>query len=434
SEYTSTDQSIQNTNKYASVPTSGNEVLLTQDTTGTSSTTIYYGVLADRDIPAGSYGNTVLYTALAEQPSEIRVTSLNASTGTVSRDPAVIDISSTTSLHSTVTIYTSINTASDSLGTASVVFKDNSNNAAGTVEDTNCTNPVVSRDSDNYLYITCTSPAMPVGTYDVEVTLDTFGRVLTASRAIEYSGTPMIQSITTMQQMTTDICKTMPIGQTVKLKDTRGRAYAGGSSDTYNIVKAKDNHCWMAENFDLYNKTVAAADSDFTSGTYTLPASSDWNWGALEDYSTARIHRPMKAGYTGQIYYNWCAATALSECSTTIQAQQSVCPKNWTLPSKMQYQTLMNTYSLNNGTDIMTGKNGSSILGLSQYFGIWGATAPEEQGQGAYTELITATPSTEYKQTYPNNSIIYLLQYDSDKITMLSYWKNNAYPFRCIAR
>ena len=49
-----------NNSKFTTVPVNGSEVLLTQDTEPTSNTTIYYGVLANRDIPAGSYSNTVL--------------------------------------------------------------------------------------------------------------------------------------------------------------------------------------------------------------------------------------------------------------------------------------------------------------------------------------------------------------------------------------
>lgn len=63
-----TTTAYQNPAKWAAVPTYGNEVILKQSTAATEAndkTNIVYGAYVNNTIPAGTYSNTVLYTAIA---------------------------------------------------------------------------------------------------------------------------------------------------------------------------------------------------------------------------------------------------------------------------------------------------------------------------------------------------------------------------------
>ncbi|MBR3323474.1 hypothetical protein IKG16_01140, partial [Candidatus Saccharibacteria bacterium] len=405
SEYTSTDQSIQNTNKYASVPTSGNEVLLTQDTTGTSSTTIYYGVLADRDIPAGSYGNTVLYTALAEQPNEIRVVANNT------MDPAVIDI---TSPHQTTTIYTSINTTASDLGTATISFT----NSSDSTETGTCDNPTVATDSNNYVYITCTSPDVKKGNYNVSVTLSAFGRILTGSNVVTYDGTATMANLTYMQDMTRGICQNTPIGNTRVLKDSRGMGSSGNDTTSgYNVLKANDGNCWMTDNLNLYNKIIYARDSDFDDADYTIPASSTWTTRTME----AKVHVGAVSPYVGKVYYTWAAANALIDGSTTKDQNNSICPKNWKLP--YDYSELLGSYNISNYQELIS----TTVLNFS-----------EENGRWQY-DWNSVTPGGNFwtSHPYPNNigaRCLYYRQDDGGLHVNGNFSKGFGNSVRCVAR
>ena len=412
-----------NASKFATVPTSGNEVLLTQDTTGTSSTTIYYGVLADRDIPAGSYSNTILYTALAEQPSEIRVS------------PSTINLSDP---YQTLTIYTSINTTTANLGTASIKLLDSNNEE--TVDK--CTNLTLHTDSDNYLYATCTTPTLLAGSYDIELTLDNFGRVLTGSNVLTYEGTSPLQQITTMQQMTTNICQNSPIGTTMRLRDTRGKGNNGTATDsTYGVIRAKDGNCWMTDNLNLYNKTIAASDSDFTSPTsYTIPAgittTTEWE---SNIYNAKRVEVSHGLGqyatqdqtYWGQVFYNWTVAVAKeTTAGVTTAPDTSICPKGWTLPTNgdegvnKSWAKLMDAYGVTTGAIL---KDNTPDLGFSQYYGTWSWHFKSERYQGGNGYFWSGTPSSE--------TDAYHLYYWASSINPQHYnTKGYGFSIRCVTR
>lgn len=74
-------------------------------------------------------------------------------------------------------------------------------------------------------------------------------------------------NITNMQQMTPAICAGASVGATKTLTDTR-------DSSTYTVRKHSDGNCWMTQNLRIVNKTISSTDSDMTSGSFTIPASS----------------------------------------------------------------------------------------------------------------------------------------------------------------
>ena len=215
---------------------------------------------------------------------------------------------------------------------------------------------------------------------------------------------PTIKDATYLQDVTLEMCNNTDTGVTAELKDKRG--YGNGGSDTtttYTIVKAADGNCWMADNLRLYNKTISSEDSDFTNGTFTIPASSTWS---NNEYSAAKMHvadgtgtyadKNNTYGTYGEAYYNWCAATAQTSCAGTTVATTSICPKGWKLPlngdanTNYSYAKLLNAYSVTTGAQLLA----QTELGFAKYYGYWLWNYASEHSQGSNSFFWSATPSS----------------------------------------
>ena len=176
--------------------------------------------------------------------------------------------------------------------------------------------------------------------------------------------TPTISSITTMQEMTPEICDASAENESKALIDTRGpQPY-----ESYTVKKLADGKCWMTENLRLGGSstiTLRNTDTNITASTWTLPASStDKFSNNSTGYTTAGINTSKKdtvqpasgsspAGKIGN-YYNYCAASAGTYCyasgSGTGNAEHDICPKGWRMPtggSSGEYQALYTAYSSN---------------------------------------------------------------------------------------
>ncbi len=241
---------------------------------------------------------------------------------------------------------------------------------------------------------------MPSGTYSTTITYTAFGEGIPAED---------ITGATYLQDVTLEMCNATDTGVTAELKDKRGYGSAGSDKNTtYTVVKARDGNCWMADNLRLYNVTIAAADSDFTSGSFTIPASSNWS---NNEYSAAKVHIADGTGsyadktgtYYGEPYYNWCAATAQTSCGGTSVATTSICPNGDTdgteggfkLPlngdanTNYSYAKLLNSYSVTTGAGLLQ----QTELGFARYYGYWGYGNSSEYRQGSYGYFWSATPS-----------------------------------------
>ena len=423
-----------NSSKFTTVPTNNNQVLLLQDTEPTSTATIYYSVKADRNIPAGDYSNTVLYTALAEQPSEIRLSATNGSGGTTS-NPVAINMSSP---NQTLTIYTSINTTAENLGTATVDIYSGTSNVSG------CFNPTVHTDSNNYLYVTCTTPNLVAGSYKVVLTLNTFGRVLESNTG-DFTYTDDIDNafsrsgITTMQDLTSEVCNAANDGDQYYLRDTR-------DNKAYRILKAKDNHCWMTDNLALdgtdgagnvrtltpsdsnvtQSRTLAANITNGTASAYDVVQIYSGNANSITsscdttEYPDCIVNTSTKYGNL----YNWNAATAgVGLQSTTDTVTESICPKGWRLPDNtgdFSYANLMGKYSLPTSSTTSS----ASVQAIQQsplYFslsGVYNNTMGNNGIHGRYWTRVDYANITirAYRFSFnANNSIFDPVNYGSDK-------------------
>ena len=149
-----------------------------------------------------------------------------------------------------------------------------------------------------------------------------------------------IHSISTMQQMTSDVCSntTTPLKTSTQL-DTDG-SHAGDpnyvptktlvdtrDSNTYTVSKLADGKCWMTQNLRISGKTITPADSDVINN-YLIPVSS--KNGFNSDDSSSSYIDPDYGGY-----YTWYAATASTGTysMSSGEATSSICPKKWRLPT-----------------------------------------------------------------------------------------------------
>jgi uncharacterized protein (TIGR02145 family) len=157
-------------------------------------------------------------------------------------------------------------------------------------------------------------------------------------------------SLIKMQQLTTDICQTAtyvdndPAENTITLTDIR-------DSNTYLVRKLMDDKCWMVQNLrlgsDLGGAPLTPADTNI-SENWTLPQIDN-----ITQFTGAYNNIPKVAdpAYNEStecfslkgssddcgLLYNWTAAIASNDSSGLsiggTVAPNSICPKNWHLPT-----------------------------------------------------------------------------------------------------
>ncbi len=165
----------------------------------------------------------------------------------------------------------------------------------------------------------------------------------------------------------------------VTLQDSR-------DGNSYEVIKLTDGHCYMRNNLRLIDKTLTSADSDVVD-TYVVPEStgSEVNWDVV---NTSRAYYDSSKPQIG-VYYNWYTATA---GTGTIDmggsdAPNSICPKGWHLPSRAEYQSMLNT--LNNDIsyiryvmNYVDAGNVDYILGYPVFtnnFTLWSSTSSDKE-------------------------------------------------------
>lgn len=225
--------------------------------------------------------------------------------------------------------------------------------------------------------------------------------------------------ITKMQQMTPEICASVAVGTSKNLTDTR-------DNNTYTIVKAVDNNCWITQNLRIVNKTITPSDSD-VSTNFTIPTSST---SGFSDTNTASVYYSGNSTYG--TYYSWYAATAGTGTGSlsTGDASSSVCPKGWQLPQgPTDFQNLANKW-----TPIWTTNNG--------YYGRWFGAASSSAGgiflpaAGHYKNsapVDTNTHGDYWTRTALNTDGARSLHFSSSSINHGYYSKYRGYTVRCIA-
>ncbi|MBQ6394194.1 hypothetical protein IJH97_00340, partial [Candidatus Saccharibacteria bacterium] len=226
------------------------------------------------------------------------------------------------------------------------------------------------------------------------------------------------------------------------LTDSRGKGNAGSQTGTYKVIKAKDGNCWMIDNLNLYNYTISAETSDFTSpANYTIPAGitdpTEWN---TNNYQTKKVEvahglgnnadKNNTYGTWGTVYYNWTVAVAKeTTAGVTTAPDTSICPKGWTLPTNgdkgvnKSWAKLLDTYSITTGAQLIS----NSTLGFTKYYGHWSWNLASEFNQGSGGHFWSGTSSAETNAYY--------LDYVSGGVDpQNNYRKGYGFSIRCVAR
>ncbi|MCL1839815.1 IPT/TIG domain-containing protein, partial [Candidatus Saccharibacteria bacterium] len=298
-------------------------------------TIVTFGAKADMTQKVGVYSQIITFTAVTNPVPPPTVVSVDP-------DP--------TSPGETVTITgTNFYAGGASSGVLSVLIGPSSV-GGGSSAAMRCTDRVVISNTE----LTCTVPELEPGIYPVIV--KTFGGASNDDVEIE------IVILPTMQEFTTAMCEAMPIhynatdpyptnptnppaGSEIDLVDARdGKVYKIRklAKIPSPVNQATDGWCWMVDNLALDlrlpgNVLVILDDttSDITSGTYVVPdpmnPGVDSSINAAAPCLTLDISLyPHKCGFG----YRYNTATVGSATALTSgPAPDSVCPKNWRLPT-----------------------------------------------------------------------------------------------------
>ena len=387
---------------------------------------ITYGFMADTKLTPGTYSTQVTYTAIADTPS-YTLTSITPN-----------ELYTNDQTDKQVTILTTTPASELGLGDITAKITD----GTSTVNLTNCTEITEVVSGTSYRGAECTYPGtLPMGYYTVELTSSWHNATYTLTNGFRIRDYRTMSNITYMQDMNSDICENTTTNQKVSLLDSRGYGNAGSNKTTkYGVVKAQDGNCWMTDNLNLYNVTISANTSDFTSPTnYTIPAditaTTDWN---TNNYTTKKVEVAHGLGryattdstYYGQVFYNWTVAVAKeTTASVTTAPDTSICPKGWTLPTNgdkgvnKSWAKLLDTYSITTGAQLLANTN----LGFSLYYGYWDLNYASEFYQGSYGDFWSGTPSSEIAA--------YSLYYYSGAVGPQSSSRKGAgFSIRCVAR
>ncbi|MBR2586948.1 hypothetical protein IKE71_01075 [Candidatus Saccharibacteria bacterium] len=143
-----------------------------------------------------------------------------------------------------------------------------------------------------------------------------------------------------MQEMTGSICQNTTafdsassVATTFPLKDVR-------DDISYRIRKLGDD-CWMVDNLRFVGTTLDPETSDVAVATRFDYGDASISW----SYTEAKVHEGLNPDGIPTVWYNYAAATAMTVAvpvdTAWSEAEHSVCPANWTLPSYEQAQNLL---------------------------------------------------------------------------------------------
>ena len=202
------------------------------------------------------------------------------------------------------------------------------------------------------------------------------------------------ETLPTIQEFTLAQCQSLASDANYTVVDSRD-----GSDYTVRYINGA---CWMTQNLRLSSgRTLTSADSNVTRN-WSFPTGSLTSGNT---YTEARSTISSDTSYGG--YYNYCAASAGTVCSTTqANATQDICPKGWRLP----------TYNEQNGirsyasafSPVLSGRYDNGTLQVTGSSGYWWS----------------ATAYNSYSQ--------YHLNYNGSSLRTEIYGKLFGFPVRCV--
>ena len=272
-----------------------------------------------------------------------------------------------------------------------------------------------------------------------------------------------------MQNMDSDICSNVTVGQKEQLTDNRQET-SSVTYRTYWVAKLKDNKCWMIQNLRLGaalattsgTLSLASSNSNIASGkTYTLSnkvASPGYmpkvtDSGSSHGYydGNAFYCTPTDTNYFVSCYYNWWTSTASTGSSNSTAASgdlpYNICPKGWTLPTGItttgDFETLYNAYFKSTMAETVA----SLLVGSAASCTSSGA-APCDNSSGTYLPGFTLNGYyTEFGWYDENRNARYWSRTPYDKVSARSLYmettfidpdnldqKYTAKALRCLAK
>ena len=194
---------------------------------------------------------------------------------------------------------------------------------------------------------------------------------------------------------------------------TLAQCQAQASSGNVTVVDSRDNNsytvryingnCWMTQNLRLSGgRTLTSADSNVAS-SWSFPSTSLTSGNSYTDaYSTISSN----TSYGG--YYNYCAASAGTVCSQTMQnATYDICPKGWRLPTNSE-QSGITSYS-SAFSPVYSGRYYNGSLSGTGSLGYWWSST-----------------------TYNNDAQYYLFYGSGSLYTYSLYGKYRGFSVRCV--
>ncbi|MBP5674833.1 InlB B-repeat-containing protein, partial [Candidatus Saccharibacteria bacterium] len=166
-------------------------------------------------------------------------------------------------------------------------------------------------------------------------------------------------------------CSSLASGGSVTLMDAR-------DYNTYLIKKLADGKCWMTQSLRIAGRTISSADSNMSSGSWTVPASSLSGFTAANtNYAYVNSNGGFYSFYTATVGWGTSSRTSGS-------SPNDICPKGWRLPtggSSGEFKALYNKYNSSTalrGTPAMvysgaTANNALSFNGTDGFY--WSSTA-----------------------------------------------------------
>ena len=234
--------------------------------------------------------------------------------------------------------------------------------------------------------------------------------------AVTTSGTKTITN-NTMQDISPAICYNSDITTFSNAPATTLTDNRDGVVKPYDVSKLADSNCWMTTNLalGLDNDTVLlnSDNTDLEDGnTFILPAST------ITDNTTSivnAIRTTNKSGATSNgTYYSWGAATTSNNYRSDTPTD-SICPKNWDLPTNDQFKTLSSASAYSSSYTNYTTRKPSSFLATggftlgATFYQVnsghyWSATSSSMyQAYGAKLSSSALTTSQESGTTYGGN-------------------------------
>ena len=367
-----TGSAVYNTGVWAPVPTLANVEQIYKNSTNAvagfdsgDNFDIYYSIMVDTNTMAGIYENEVIYTAIASSSA------LDEVSQNVSRSEAEVT-SGTIELLQVDLATTNMPSNGIVAGDVWVYLVPHSIIVANNYSVENLTRTdyprcwVNSISDDNT--ITCGMPAFnekgstdATGAYKVidGAEYDFWVRVNTpVGEVLEYvshykDGNTDVASvkygvglqsysaggdklITQMQQMSPSVCRYTTVYDSTKSEKTTFELEDSRDNKTYNVRKL-GNDCWMVQNLRFTETSLDQTTTDIdVSKTIAYDELVNSDSSIANSLTDARIHVGVDNNGDPTVWYNYAAATALTitGSSNTSEATHSLCPKNWKLPAK----------------------------------------------------------------------------------------------------